>query len=69
MNNVIRKAVRVIIDQLGELQNACKNSSERMLIQDARISLVRADYYDFHVNPKKKYVEPKSSFKYKYETH
>lgn len=64
MNNVVRKAVRVIIDQLGELQNACKSSAEQMLIQDARISLVRADYYEFHVNPKKKYVEPKSNFKY-----
>lgn len=62
MNNVVRKAVRVIIDQLGELQNACHNSSEQVLIQDARISLVRADYYDFHVNPNKKYVEPKSDF-------
>lgn len=64
MNNVIRHEIRIILEQLSELEKECKTSTEKMLIQDARISLVKADYYDFHVNPKKKYIEPKTRFKY-----
>lgn len=62
MKNVVRKALRVIIDQLGQLEDSCQYNAEKLLIQDARISLVRADYYEFHVTPNKKYVVPKSDF-------
>lgn len=64
MKNVVRKALRVIIDQLGQLEEATQYNAEKLLIQDARISLVRADYYEFHLHPKKKYVEPKTVFVY-----
>lgn len=64
MNNLIRKELRRIQEMLSQLEKQCTFQAEKIMIQDARISLVRADYYDFHVNPKKKYVEPKSDFKY-----
>lgn len=64
MNNIVRKALRVIVDQLGQLQDSCDFQIEKDLINDALVQLVRADYFDFHINPKKKYVEPKSNFKF-----
>lgn len=64
MNNVIRKEIRKIIEQLEQLEKACKEIKEKDAIQAARVCLVQADYYDFHINPKKKYKEPKTNFKY-----
>lgn len=62
MKNAVRKAIRVIIDQLGQLEESSQCNAEKLLIQDARISLVRADYYESYLHPNKKYVEPKSDF-------
>lgn len=66
MNNLVRKDIRKIVDMLGELSKVCSHA-EQSFINNARIALVQADYHDFHLNPKKKYVVPKSNFKYECE--
>lgn len=63
MTNVVRKELRKILDMLGQLEKHC-SEYEKLLILNARISIVQADYHDFHLNPKKYYKEPKSDFNY-----
>lgn len=65
MKAVVRKSLRLIVEELKELRDACEFQYEKDEIDAARVRLVRADYFDAHVKPNFKYVEPKSDFDFK----
>lgn len=65
MTNIVRKALREIMGHLQELRDSCENYFEVSAFNQALIYLSNADYHDFHINPKRKYVVPKSNFKFK----
>lgn len=65
MLNIVRKALRIEIDRIMQLRNSLPyDSYEWQLLNAACTLMCRADYQDFHRNPKKRYKVPKSDFKF-----
>lgn len=69
MDNVCRKAVRKITDQLLQIRDYMKDNPKSTgfevdMMNVALKYLVIAETDDFHAGRKTKYVEPKSDFKF-----
>lgn len=67
MDNVVRKAIRLEIKRIMQLRDYIECSGGQLEANELNQSLIhlcRADYWDFHLNPKKRYKEPKSDFKF-----
>lgn len=69
MDNVCRKAVRKITDQLCQIRDYMKDNPESTgfeidMLNVALKYLVIAETDDFHAGRRSKYVEPKSNFKF-----
>lgn len=67
MDNVVRKAIRLEIKRIMQLRDFVESKGGQMEaneLNQALIYLCRADYWDFHRNPNKRYKEPKSDFKF-----
>lgn len=70
MDNVCRKAIRLITRQLMEIRDFMKDNPKSTgfevdMLNVALKYLVIADTDDFHAGRRSKYVEPKGNFKFK----